>query len=263
MLKKLTYVCGPWTSRRPKAKKLREVSCFMSISLLILWFACNWVSSCVATLGCCDTNTWNWATHSLWCLLLVCSLNVGIAFFQFWKPWMVKAGSIFLLIPRPLLVQQQHCAVKFPARFTQCQPVKIFEPLILNWSCPLWRPSPLYLFSFHQHSRVVWLIRFCEIPAALTCTVALGSLAWSWRRAARHGLAGRRSPWWLITDGDGHSGSVVEATVEAGVVCSFCFVCLLVKKSDVDFCLFISQVMQPAPLARDAHTWRFDKKCTW
>ena len=61
------------------------------------------------------------------------------------------------------------------------------------------------------NSRAVRLMRLCETPpAALTCTVAVGSLAWSRRRAANRGLAGRQSPWWrwtLRVCCRGHSGS--------------------------------------------------------
>ena len=183
MLKKCTYVHGPWTSWRPKAKKLREGSCFMSISLLILWLACNWVSSCVATLVCCDTNTWNWATHSLWCLLLLCSLNVGIAFFQFWKPWMVKAGSIFLLIPRPLLVQQWHC-------------VQYIFPLVSH-----------NLSQLKSLNHWYWTdLAHCEDPVPCTFLVFIstaGSCGWlGFVRSPQHSLVQWLSVAWLEAGGE-------------------------------------------------------------
>ena len=65
-------------------------------------------------------------------------------------------------------------------------------------------------------------------------------LSVAWLEAGGEQLAGA---WQVagVRGGDGRSGSVVEAAVEAGVVCSFCFACLFVqqKKSDIDFCLFV------------------------
>lgn len=111
----LPSMASPWPAR-----KHNEVSCFSRISLLVFWFVCNCVSSWVATLGCCDTRNWNWATLSLWCLLFVCSLNVSTACFQLLKLFTVKAGS-FLLTPRFFIAQ--HCVQKSFPLVSQCQPV--------------------------------------------------------------------------------------------------------------------------------------------
>lgn len=66
----------------------------------------------------------------------------------------------------------------------------------------------------------------------------------AWLEAGGEQLAGA---WQVVgvRGGDGRFGSVVEATVEAVVVCSFCFACLFVKKKKNQILTPVSSLSQP------------------